>query len=283
MSLVYGIIWFERHGSDQKRTLLNKLVSSFCWSCVEWFFIIQFFDMIRYVYGPLPAGLCLLENHLRFAIFTQQMLFTDGIILTRYIFIFCLKNPAAFNDDFWYLVINVWIVAFSFLSQIVSAMMPGRSTLYFYICSGKSPLRDEDIPPKVGLTQQLVTIVSILLHIYILVKIHLYSKKVTVSQSFRISFTKMSIFNNSLSDLTTCFVTVVLGLVVVIFTWQANQIPVKNFNCYPNYLFEYFLRMVGPNIFWITLVSLYYFRNDKLRHSITSELRNWFQDLKTLQ
>ena len=282
MPMVYGIIWYERHGSDQKRTLLNKLVSSLCWSCMEWFFIIQVLDMVRYVYGPLPAGLCLFELHLRFAIFTQQMLFMDGIILARYIFIFCLKNPAAFNDDFWYLVINVWTVAFSFVTQAVSAMMPGRSTVYFYICSGRSPLKDQDIPPKVGSTQQLVTIVSILIHIYILVKIHLYRKKVTITQSFKTSFTRLSISNNSLSDLTTNFCTVFLCTVVVILTWKNNQIPVKDFNCYPNYLYEYFFRMAWPIIFGISMVLLYYFRNEKLRSSILAELWNMVQDLKPL-
>ena len=283
MPLVYGIIWFEHHGSDLKRTLLNKLVSSLCWSCMEWFFIIQLLDMVRYIYGPLPAGLCLFNLHLRFAIFTQQMLFMDGIILTRYVFIFCLRNPFAFNDDFWYLVINIWIVAFSFMNQVVMALMPGRSTLYFYICSGRSPLKDQDIPAKVGLAQQLLTVVSILLHIYVLIKIHLYNKKVTITQTFRSTFAKMSIFKNSLSDLTTCFCTTILGSVVVIFTWKANQVPVKDFNCYPNYLYEYFFRMMWPIIFGFTLVLLYYFRNEKLRSTIAAELRSAFQDLKPLQ
>ena len=30
--LLYGIIWFEHFGSDQKRILTNKLLSSVCWT-----------------------------------------------------------------------------------------------------------------------------------------------------------------------------------------------------------------------------------------------------------
>jgi hypothetical protein len=40
--------------------------------------------------------------------------------LIRYVYIFWLKNLASFNDDFWYLLINVWVVAFSFISQVVT-------------------------------------------------------------------------------------------------------------------------------------------------------------------
>jgi hypothetical protein len=29
--LLYGVIWFERYGTDKKRTLMNKLVASQCW------------------------------------------------------------------------------------------------------------------------------------------------------------------------------------------------------------------------------------------------------------
>jgi hypothetical protein len=32
----YGIIWFERYGSDLKRIFINKMVSSVCWTIVAW-------------------------------------------------------------------------------------------------------------------------------------------------------------------------------------------------------------------------------------------------------
>jgi hypothetical protein len=89
--LLYSIIWYERFGSDNKRTLLNKLVSSLCWTCFEWFFSIRIVDMLRYMSGPLPHYLCVLELHFKNAIYTQQMFFMTGMIITRYIFIFSFK------------------------------------------------------------------------------------------------------------------------------------------------------------------------------------------------
>jgi hypothetical protein len=39
--LVFAIIVFERSSSDNKKTLLNKLVSSMYWLCLEWLFFVQ--------------------------------------------------------------------------------------------------------------------------------------------------------------------------------------------------------------------------------------------------
>jgi hypothetical protein len=49
----------------------------------------------------------------------QGMLFLDCIMVTRYTFIFWLKNPAAFQDEFWSLFINLWVVGFSWIAQLV--------------------------------------------------------------------------------------------------------------------------------------------------------------------
>jgi hypothetical protein len=131
MVLLYSIIWYERFGSDNKRTLLNKLVSSLCWTCFEWFFSIQIVDMLRYMSDPLPHYLCVLELHFKNVIYIQQMLFMTGMIITRYIFIFCLRNPAAFQDDFWNLLLNIWIIGYSIIAQGISYLMFGRYTIYY--------------------------------------------------------------------------------------------------------------------------------------------------------
>jgi hypothetical protein len=46
------------------------------------------------------------------------LLFFDGIILARYVYIFRLKNPAAFPDDFWHRFLNTWIFWFCTASQV---------------------------------------------------------------------------------------------------------------------------------------------------------------------
>ena len=77
----------------------------------------------------MPESVCLIEDFLKNSAVTQMLLFMDGIVVTRYIFIFHLKNPAAFDDQFWELFVAVWIVGFSVISQFVFAVWPGSEGL----------------------------------------------------------------------------------------------------------------------------------------------------------
>ena len=46
---------------------------------------------------------------MRAACVMEMFLFYNCIALTRCIYIFDLKNPAAFYDDFWYRFLSIWI------------------------------------------------------------------------------------------------------------------------------------------------------------------------------
>ena len=133
----YGIIWYERFGSDKKRTLMNKLVSGICWSAIEWNLISQTAFVLRFTYGPLPTFICFGVFILRKAIILQCFIYLNAISITRYVLIFWLKNPAALKDDFWFIFLNIWTVVFSFLLPIIRAVVPGNQLLELYICTGK--------------------------------------------------------------------------------------------------------------------------------------------------
>ncbi len=53
--LTYGIIFYEKCGSDKKRTLVNKLISSLCYAIIAWNLIIQIFTVARFIIGPLSG------------------------------------------------------------------------------------------------------------------------------------------------------------------------------------------------------------------------------------
>ena len=93
----YGVIWFEKYGSDKKRTLINTLMASICWSAITFCVVIQLPEMFLYIYGPLPVPFCSIHLMNKKAIVTQLLLFFDAIVIARYAFIFWLKNPAAFQ------------------------------------------------------------------------------------------------------------------------------------------------------------------------------------------
>ncbi len=93
----YGVIWFEKYGSDKKRTLINKLMASICWSSIAYCVIVQFPETFLYIYGPLPVPFCSIHLMNKRALVAQLLVFFDAIIIARYAFIFWLKNPSAFQ------------------------------------------------------------------------------------------------------------------------------------------------------------------------------------------
>ena len=101
LTLIYGIIWFERFGSDKKRTLINMLVSSACWTVIECGILLQVPDIIHFMIGPLPETVCYFQAILRSTFASDFLLYFDAIIVVRFVYIFCLKNLANFRDEFW--------------------------------------------------------------------------------------------------------------------------------------------------------------------------------------
>ena len=110
----YSIIWFERFGSDLKRIFINKTVSFVCWRILLYFGVIQVTDWVLYFHQPLPEWFCFFHLILRNAIVIQATFLLDVMVITRYIFIFWLKNPLGFQDEFWGLFLNIWITIFRF-------------------------------------------------------------------------------------------------------------------------------------------------------------------------
>lgn len=51
--LAHGIIWYERYGSDKKRTLINKLFADICYTMLA-ILVICLLDNLRFITGPLP-------------------------------------------------------------------------------------------------------------------------------------------------------------------------------------------------------------------------------------
>ena len=111
--LAYGIIWFERFGSDQKRTIVNKLLSQSLWTVVIQLPMIIFSDILRYTLGPLPPQFCFFQVVIKTSFFTQSLCFIDALIVARYALVFWTKNPASVNDDFWCTFISIWIYIFN--------------------------------------------------------------------------------------------------------------------------------------------------------------------------
>ena len=85
----------------QKRTLMNKLFSYFCWLCITPLPIMQATTIIRYVTGPLSKTICFIQMPFANMAKWQSLLLFDFNLLSRYIMIIWLKNPASIDDGYW--------------------------------------------------------------------------------------------------------------------------------------------------------------------------------------
>ena len=98
--LIYSIIWYIQNGFEKYNLFANELLTSLCWVFIEWLLFLHTTYFWRFTLGPLPKQACFWQHLISRAILKQALLFLDALVITRYAFIFWLKNPAVFQSDF---------------------------------------------------------------------------------------------------------------------------------------------------------------------------------------
>jgi hypothetical protein len=113
--------------------------------------------------GPFSPLLCTLQLAFKRISKDAILFFYNAITLSRYIFIFWLKNPTALNDNFWITFINILALGSCTIVAIVYSLLPGPKLLAFYICSDTNPGKDVKLePPRDGL----ILFLSLILQVY---------------------------------------------------------------------------------------------------------------------
>ena len=64
--LYYSVVWYERYGQDNKRTLLNQLSAFFCSIIIAYILLVMTGDVVIVLYGPFPEWYCNLHIFLKF-------------------------------------------------------------------------------------------------------------------------------------------------------------------------------------------------------------------------
>jgi len=176
LPFLYGIIWYERYGTDVKRVLLNRMVSSICWSFFEYFIFAYIFDILRYTFGPLTYFLCVGQGVVKNSVLIQNLLFCNAIAIIRYLLFFWIKNTSEFQDEFWSKFINIWVVSFSFISQTAFILMPGNPPIGFFICIGENP--EVGGNSKINYVYNITLVLSITVQILVAIRIIVHKIKI---------------------------------------------------------------------------------------------------------
>jgi hypothetical protein len=280
-----GIIWFEQNGSDLRRIFINRIVSSACWSILVWLIIVHTIDMARYLFVTFPDFVCLLHLVLKNAILIQIVLFYDALVLVRYLSIFCLKSPLTFQNEFWFLIVNIWVVTFSILSQVVFLLLPGRQPLNYYLCTGPSEGSPEILHSNAKVNWQLVAILSssLVLHIAANMRIKLFKMKhsrqtkqcqlstiTKYKQKSAVAVIEQVVISDCIANVCILIALVSSGA----FTIYVDVMSPENSE--ENIFLLYFYHFIAPFLFTGTIAVLYYTRNRPLRIAIFRELKNEF-------
>ena len=223
----------------------------------------------RLFYGPLPNIFCFMKTTIRSCYATQGFLYFDVILIIKYMFIFWLKNPAAFHDNFWLIFINVWIKGFSFIFNFIWFFTAEHQIINYYICAGKDPTEDLKKPLNIHYT---VEISSILLQIIVSLRIKFY-KISTMNEQERNNLKRSFLFDvskQSLATLSTNFFNVVaivmaLRLPAILSQMNANEMVQHQ----DLILFTY---LVIPPLLGYFVTSVFYVRHQQLRSAVWNEL-----------
>jgi hypothetical protein len=272
-----GIIWNEQHGSDMNRVITNRLICSMAWTCIAYIVFVQSFDIVRHVYGPLPETVCSFSHVMKNALIQQLEMVLILILVFRYIFIFWLKNPMAFQDEFWAIFINIWLLMFCVISQWIILYLPTIKPTLFYYCSGKNPPEDSvPFSPKRNLLRRAFEIVSIIFifAMYIRIKKFKWKKlKLTTWLENQKSLYLKDIEHKFIASSLIYMLTILNTTIGTAFVVKINSLTPFELNFYPNNLYVIFLQLIFPMLTMGGGVFAYYIEHKMLIYILLSDLK----------
>ena len=228
----------------------------------------------RYVYGPLPEVVCLFQLMIKNVINMQTVLLCDGVTAARYLFIFYLKNPFQFQDEFWHTFCNAWVASFALLSQFVFVYSPGHQPLNFFLCVGKNPRTSgTDLIVKKNFCFNIILLLSIILQVSVAIKFVIHRLKIdSVSNYTNIgNFKKENIF-----DILICATFLVISIIYGYLMLSINSIHPSLINVFPNYFFVYGLHFGFPLFCCSVFSLLFYAKNKHMRSTLWEEIKDIF-------
>ena len=267
----YGMIWYERYGSDKKRTLINRLFTSTCWTGIQFYTLIMPVEVVRYVMGPLPEVICSIQLIHKNMITIQAVLFSAGMSFARYLFVFYLKNPSEFMDEFWHIFLNVWVICFAFISQFIFVCLPGSQPLNFYLCVGQNPKKNGgDLSIKKNIVINIIFLMSIVLQVAVAVRFVVHRMKIDAAAS---SSRKENFRKEICSDILISVFFFIIAFFYGYLVMTVNQLNPADINVYPNYLYVYALHFGYPMFACSLFSALFYAKNEHLRETLWDEIR----------
>ena len=281
---MYAIIWYEKYGTNQNRTLINHFVASACWTGIAYNIILQIPEVIVAFGFTLGRLFCTCSLMLKCILIIHYSSLAGSVAIVKYLYIFVFKNSTGRFDEFWCFFINIFILVIAFVSQFVFQFLPGKNPYYYYVGLGVNP--EQGLKTKVNLLLQINLVVCFLLYLYVAIKIKHFNYKfqsvkvepqLTISSTvnnFHYSTVRQSL-KNTLADFTTLAATLVLMLPIISVAIILNPTSGPQLMTFPCYFLVQFHLHVCPFLFSCSLTLSHFICNKKLREVIFRELNHF--------
>ena len=268
--LAYGIIWFVKYATNNKRTLVNKILAAIFWIGIHYFLFCQYSDTFQFIFGPFSENYCILQAALKTCLKHQVLLYFDFALIVRYSFIFWVKNPAAVCEDYWIIMIKCFVVVISYILTVVIYVLPMRKPFGFYLCANVDPTPDLNDHERL---HGVIELFSILLHITVNLRISIFKLKINQTIFFsRENFYKV-IEKQSIGSITTSILSLCILLTLAAIRSKINSLSMTEINEYPNYYLLYCCQLILPNMLSFAIICLYYINHVPLRERLFSTLQ----------
>ena len=149
----------------------------------------------------------------------------------------------------------------------------------YYICSGLNP--NTDAQTKQHWSKYMFRLISFLIHLILGLRILVFKirgKKLVKPAFSNIAWSKDSMIsmieNQSLTNLTISFCLIAVFLLIMLPSNLVNEMDPVETSKFPNYLYVYFLHLMVPILMAGLVILLYYVRNQHLRKTISTEIRD---------
>jgi len=271
--LLLGIIRYKQFGIRKNRTLLTLLTPTICWINIWQLYLIRTLEVIHFTLGPLPEPVCCFKVTAKVFIISMTILQLDAYVVTRYVLIFCLKNPLSINDTFWNKVITLCTAFLSIIAAATGAFVSSCKKSAFGICNNH---QTEPISLDVSLIYFVVLIIgSLLLHLVVKIRIWVHEREVKVFPENQLVLFKSTIVKEMKKTEMWVFSAVFFIFIVFLilidnpgFVSAAEDMAHDNFA-------TIFVHLAAPVILMFALVLLFY-RQKALRTFVWVEIKSLF-------
>ena len=273
--LFYSIVWYDRYGFENQRTLVNRLVVFQCWIVIAYILIVMTGGVCITLFSPLPSWYCETHDYLKNVLVIAALIAIDSILVARFILIFCLKNSLLCHDDFLNFFVRVWTTSFALINQFVHFFFPGKKALGYYICIRDYPLSDHTLQYKVQWFTVALTLLSVILCTVIYIKIKLFIIKGAFANHSGYKSLTNNMFANKLSLLSV--LTTMIVFLFLMMGWKSFD-PF-NLKVYPNYHIYWLLNTVPPS-FIAFYLFVFLASKDVMRNVILRKANEFLNNCK---